>query len=153
MHKHIRQNKHETVLIAQEELHVQKSSHILRVNHSSAEAITKINLYLCRSLIYIEKQILSGSNFYISLPLCWSPHLFLTNHECPLSTSPPCTSLEWSEKNNQSRMVTLVSMQRQTSVLNRAMEPLLLWVGQSGEYVSSRCETNLLKLGSFLNFS
>lgn len=123
MHEHIRQNKHETVLIAQEELHDQKSSHILRVNHNSAGAITKINLYLCGYLIYIiEKQILSGSKFYISLHLCRSPHLFQTNRICPLSTSPPCTGLEWSEKNNYSRIVTVVSMQRQTSVLNRVIE-------------------------------
>ena len=153
MHEHIRQNKNETVLIAQEELHVQKSSHILRVNHNSAEAITKINLYLCGPLIYIEKQILSGSKLYISLHLCPSSHLFQSNRVCLLSTSPPCTGLEWSEKNNYSRIVTLVSMQRQTSVLNGVMEPLFLCVRQSREYVSSRHETNLLKLGSFLNIS
>lgn len=110
MHEHICQNKHETVLIAQEELHVQKSSHILRVNQNLAEAITKINLYLCRSLTYIEKQILSGCKFYISLHLCRSPHLFQRNCVWPLSASPPCTGLEWSKKNNYSRIVTLVSM-------------------------------------------
>ena len=115
--------------------------------------LTKINLYLCGSLIYIEEQILSGCKFYIS-HLCESPHLFQSNHVCPLSTSPPCTGLEWSKKNNYSRIVTLVSMQRQTSVFG-VMEPLFLCERQSREYlyVSSRCEINLLKLGSFLNFS
>lgn len=37
--------------------------------------------------------------------------------------------------------------------LNGVMEPLFLYVRQSGEYASSRCETDLLKLGSCLNSS
>lgn len=122
MHEHIRQNKHETVLIAQEELNVLKSSHILGVNHNSAEAIMKINLYLCGCLIHTEKEILSGSKFHVSLHLCWLPHLLQSNRMCPLYTSPPCTGLEWSKKNNYSSIVMLVTMQRQTSVLNRVME-------------------------------
>lgn len=77
MHEHIRQKKHETVLTSQGELLVQKPSLILRSNHNSAEAITKINLYLCGSLIYTEKQILNGFKFCISLCLCQSPHLKL----------------------------------------------------------------------------
>lgn len=62
-------NKHETVLTTQEDLHVQKSSYILRVNHNSAEEITKISLYWCTYLTYTEKQILSGIKFYILYPL------------------------------------------------------------------------------------
>lgn len=94
VHEHIRQKKHETVLISQGELHVQKSSLVLRINHKSAEAITKINLYLCESLIYIEENVLNGFKFCISLHLCWSPHLFQSNHIHPISTFPLCTGVE-----------------------------------------------------------
>lgn len=119
------------LLISQGELHVQKSPLILRIDHNSAEAITKINLYLCGSLIYTEKEILNGFKFYISLHLCQSPHVFQNNHRHPLSTFRLCTGLEWDKISNYSRTVTLVSMQRQISVFNGVLEPLFLCVRQS----------------------
>lgn len=129
MHEHIRQKKHETVLISQGELHVQKSSLILRINHNSAEAITKpLSVWLSR----LHRETFGmASN---STSHCTYAGLHIYSRVTTYTLSPLSHfALEWGKINNYSRTVALVSMQRQTTVLNGVMEPLFLCVRQSRE--------------------